>query len=104
PQTGPAVDVTTDSAMLEGKLGPQPIATSLNFRYAPQYICTWEHASTTPEQQDTKTGEEDEVSAPVSGLQPGTYYHVCLDAKNAIGTTTGSEASFTTEPTAPKVE
>ena len=96
PQTGPAVDVTTDSATLEGKLGPQPIATSWYFRYAPQYTCTWEHASTTPEQQDTKLGEVDAVSAPVSGLQPGTYYHVCLDAKNGIGATAGSEASFTT--------
>ena len=104
PQTVPAVDVTTDSATLEGKLGPQPIATSWYFAYAPQFTCAWEHAITTPEQQDMKLGEEDEVSAPVSGLQPGTYYHVCLDAKNGIGATTGSEASFTTEPAAPKVE
>ncbi len=104
PQTSTAVDVTTDSAMLEGKLGPQPIATSWYFQYAPQFICTWEHAITTSEQQDTKPGEVDEVSTAVTGLQPGTYYHVCLDAKNGIGATTGSEASFTTESTAPKVE
>ena len=100
----PATDVTTSSATFEGELGPQPIATSLYFRYAPQYICTSEHASTTPEQQDTKLGEEDEISVPVSGLQPGTQYHVCLVATNRIGSTTGSENTFMTKPAPPSVE
>jgi len=104
PQTSPATNITTDSATLEGKLGPQPIATSWYFQYAPQFTCTWEHASTTAEQQDTKLGEVDEVSAAVSNLQPGTYYHVCLVAKNRIGSTVGWERSFLTESTAPKIE
>ena len=104
PQTSPATNITTDSATLEGKLGPQPIATSWYFQYAPQFICTWEHASITAEQQDTKPAEVDEVSAAVSNLQPGTYYHVCLVAKNRIGSTVGWERSFLTESTAPKIE
>ena len=104
PQTSPAIDVTTDSATLEGQLGPQPIATSWYFQYAPQFTCTYEHASVTPEQQDTKPGEVDEVSTAVSNLQPGTYYHVCLVAKNRIGSTVGWERSFLTEATAPKIE
>lgn len=104
PQTSPATNITTDSATLEGKLGPQPITTSWYFQYAPEFTCTWEHASTTAEQQDTKPGEVDEVSAAVSSLQPGTYYHVCLVAKNRIGSTVGWERSFLTESTAPKVE
>jgi Subtilase family len=104
PQTSPAIDVTSDSATLEGKLDHQPIATSWYFQYAPQFICTWEHASTTAEQQDTKPAEVDEVSAAVTGLQPGTYYHVCLVAKNRIGSTVGWERSFLTESTAPKIE
>jgi hypothetical protein len=104
PQTSPAIDVTSDSATLEGKLGPQPIATSWYFQYAPQFTCTWEHASTTPEQQDTKPGEVDEVFAAVTGLQSGTYYNVCLVAKNRIGSTVGWERSFLTESTAPKIE
>jgi hypothetical protein len=104
PHTGPAIDISTNSATLEGKLDPQPIATSWYFQYAPQFTCTWEHASTTAEEQDTKTGEVDEVSAAVTGLQPGTYYHVCLVAKNRIGSTVGSERSFLTEPAAPRIE
>ena len=104
PETRPATDITSDSATLNGRLGAEPVKTSWYFEYAPQFICTWEHAITTSEQQDTKPGEVDEVSTAVTGLQPGTYYHVCLDAKNGIGATTGSEASFTTESTAPKVE
>jgi len=103
PRALSATDVTTDSATLEGEIGPQPIATSLYFQYAPQYICEWEHSSTTPEQQDMKLGEEDEVSAAVTGLQPGTQYHVCLVAKNKIGSTIGSENSFMTKPTAPTI-
>jgi len=104
PETSPAIDVTSDSATLEGRLGPQPIATSWYFQYAPQFTCTWEHASTTTEQQDTKPGEVDEVSTAVSNLQPGTYYHVCLVAKNRIASTVGWERSFLTESTAPKIE
>ena len=104
PQTGPATNITTDSATLEGKLSSQPIATSWYFQYAPQFTCTWEHASTTAEEQDTKPGEVDEVSAAVSNLQPGAYYNVCLVAKNRIGSTVGWERSFLTEATAPKIE
>ncbi len=104
PQTSPAIDVTAESATLEGELGPQPIATSWYFQYAPQFICTWEHASTTAEEPDTKPGEVDEVSAALTGLQPGTYYDVCLVAKNRIGSTVGWERSFLTESTAPRIE
>jgi len=104
PQTSPATNITTDSATLEGRLGPQPIATSWSFHYAPEFTCTWEHASTTAEQQDTEPGEVDEVSAAVSSLQPGTYYNVCLVAKNRIGSTIGWELSFLTEPAAPRIE
>lgn len=104
PQTSPAINVTADSATLEGKLGPQPIATGWYFQYAPQFTCTWEHTSTTAEQQDTKPGEVDEVSAAVTGLEPGTYYQVCLVAKNRIGSTVGGERSFLTESTAPRIE
>ncbi len=104
PRTSPAIDVSTDSATLEGKLGPQPIATSWYFRYAPQFTCSSEHASTTAEEPDTKLGEVDEVSAAVTGLQPGAYYNVCLVAKNRIGSTVGGERSFLTEATAPKIE
>jgi Subtilase family len=104
PQTSPATNITTNSATLKGKLGPQPIATSWYFQYAPEFTCTSEHASTTAEEQDTKPGEVDEVSTAVSNLQPGTYYHVCLVAKNRIGSTVGWERSFLTESTAPKIE
>ena len=104
PRTLAASNVTATSATLNGKLGPQPIATSWYFQYAPQFTCTWEHASITAERQDIKPGEVDEISAAVNNLQPGTEYQVCLVAKNRIGATTGSEAWFTTESTAPRIE
>ena len=40
----------------------------------------------------------------MTSLQPGTQYHVCLVAKNKIGSTIGSENSFTTKSTAPTIE
>ena len=39
----------------------------------------------------------------MTNLQPGTEYHVCLVAKNRIGTTIGAERSFLTESTAPGI-
>jgi hypothetical protein len=105
PQTSTAVDITTDSATLEGKLGPQPIATSWYFQYAAGFSCTGAGLKATPEMQDTMLGSPgDEVSAPVSALQPGTEYAVCLVAKNRIGSTPGGVAWFTTEAVVPAVE
>jgi hypothetical protein len=104
PQTSPATNITTDAATLEGKLGPQPIATSWYFQYAPQFTCTSEHTSSTADQQDTTPSEVDEVSAAVAGLQPGTVYNICLVASNKVGFTVGSETWFMTKPLAPSIE
>jgi hypothetical protein len=46
----------------------------------------------------------EEVSTTVSNLQPGTEYHVCLVAKNRIDSTIGSEQSFMTGSTAPRID
>ena len=105
PDTRAAIDVTTDSATLEGMLGPQPIATNWHFDYAIAGTgCDGNGAKTTPEAQDTTLGEPDEVSAPITGLAPGTEYTACLIAENRIGSTTGTQGWFTTEPIPPTVE
>jgi hypothetical protein len=104
PETHRAIDVASDAATLEGKLGPQPIQTSWYFQYAAGSNCTGPGARTTPEAQDTMLGEPgDEISTPVE-LTPGTEYTACLVAKNRIGSTTGSEVWFTTESIAPTID
>ena len=48
-------------------------------------------------------GEPDEVSAPVTALQPDTEYTICLVAKNSSGSTPGPEVTFKTLPPKPAV-
>ena len=106
PQTHLPTNVASNSATLEGKLGPQPIPTSWYFEYTVGFFsgCTGPGAKTTPEAQDTVLGEPgDEVYAPVE-LNPGTEYTACLIAKNRIGSTTGTEVWFTTESIAPAID
>ena len=77
PQTGPAIDVTTDSATLEGQLGPQPIATSWYFQYAPQFTCTYEHASThrrTARHQARRSGRSLRPRSATCSRAPTTTY------------------------------
>jgi hypothetical protein len=54
-------------------------------------------AKSTPDGPPIPTGDEDvAVSAPVSGLNPGTTYRFRLIAHNAKGTTVGPEGTFAT--------
>ena len=96
PETRSATSVTSESATLEGKLGAEPGRTSWYFEYAAGASCTGTGAKTTPELQDTTLGEPDEVSAPVTALQPSTEYTACLVAKNSSGSTPGPEVTFKT--------
>ncbi len=105
PETRPAINITTDSATLTGRLGVEAIQTSWYFEYAAGFSCTGAGAKMTPEVRDTTPDEPgDIVSAAVTKLHPGTEYAVCLVAKNRIGSTTGPGVWFATEPILPTVE
>ncbi len=96
PETRSATNITSESATLVGKLGEEPVKTSWYFQYAAGASCTGTGVKTTPELQDTTLSEPDEVSAPVTELQPSTEYTACLVAKNSSGSTPGPEVTFKT--------
>ncbi len=103
PSTDPAVAIATETVTLEGRLTAERASTSWYFEYATASSCRGAGASRTPVVQDTHLSEPIEVRASVNGLAPGTEYSACLIAKNAIGASTGSQISFTTEAIPPKV-
>ena len=103
PSTLPAADIATETVTLEGRLTAERAPTTWYFEYAPGASCSGAGADRTPEAQDTHLDESTDVSAPVSGLEPGTEYSACLIAKNTVGSRAGSPISFTTKAIPPRV-
>ena len=103
PSTLPAAQIASETVTLEGRLTAERAPTTWYFEYAPGGSCSGAGASRTPEAQDTHPDEPTDVSASVSGLEPGTEYSACLIAKNTVGSRAGSPISFTTKAIAPKV-
>jgi hypothetical protein len=103
PFTNRATGIATETATLEGRLTTERAPTTWYFEYAPGSSCSGAGVLRTPEAKDTRPDEPVEVRASVSGLQPGTEYSACLIAKNTIGSSTGSQISFTTEASQPRV-
>lgn len=88
--TGPALDVTGDSATLHGAVTPHQ-ATTYHFEYGTAAL-------------DARTGDQTltgsgtaavDVEATLSGLTPGAVYQYRLVATNANGTTAASVRTFT---------
>ena len=103
PSTLPAAHIAAETVTLEGRLTTERSPTAWYFEYAPGASCSGAGALRTPEAQDTHPDEPTDVSASVSGLQPGTEYSACVIAKNAVGSRAGSPISFTTKAITPKV-
>ena len=103
PSTLPAAQIASETVTLEGRLTAERAPTTWYFEYAPGGSCTGVGASRTPEAKDSHPDELTDVSASVSGLEPGTEYSACLIAKNAVGSRAGSSISFTTKAIPPKV-
>jgi hypothetical protein len=103
PSTLPATQIATETVTLEGRLTAERAPTTWYFEYAPGASCGGVGAGRTPEAQDTHPDELTDVSASVSGLEPGTEYSACVIAKNAVGSRAGSPISFTTKAIPPKV-
>lgn len=101
--SGPAVSATTASAVtnngatVSATVNPNGQATTYAFEYGTSAQYTQQ---TAPQNAGTATTPA-AASAQLSGLQPGTTYHVRVIATNASGTVTGSDSTFVTSGVAP---
>jgi hypothetical protein len=90
--TGPALSVGTGTATLTGQLDPNGHSTTYYFEFGPTAAYGFQ---TTPQSAGAGTAIE-RVTAPLSGLAPGTVYHFRLDAVSIGGTALGSDFTFQT--------
>ncbi|HEY5976914.1 MAG TPA: hypothetical protein VIT85_03570 [Solirubrobacterales bacterium] len=84
----------TRSAQLDASLVPNASATSVRFEYG----TGGGYGSITAPQAVGDGLLAQSVRADLGGLEPGTTYHVRAVAQNGIGTTNGSDMTFTTQP------
>jgi hypothetical protein len=90
--TEPAGAVTSQSAMVSGRVNPKDAPTTYRFEYG----TTTAYGRSTPVTA-AGSGETAVVAAAtVGGLSPATTYHYRILATNAGGVTTGSDRTFTT--------
>lgn len=90
--TGPASALPASSATLSGTVNREGQQTSFAFEYGP----TTAFGSLSPVDNAGAVGATESVSLPVTGLSPGTTYLYRIVATNAIGTSVGAVAAFTT--------
>ena len=93
--TGSASAIGETGATLAGTVNPGAQATTYSF----QYGLTSEYGLSTPELPAGSDRSSHVVSAPLTGLAPGTVYHYELIAHNTSGPATGVvDHMFTTIP------
>jgi hypothetical protein len=87
-------DVTSAEAILKAQVNPENADTTYHFEYGTS--AAYGTSAPVPD-GDLGAGSGDQpASTPISGLNPGTTYHFRLVARNAEGTTNGSDQTFTT--------
>jgi uncharacterized protein (TIGR02145 family) len=90
-----ASNITINSATLTGSVNPNYLPTTVTFEYGLSTI----YGSTATALESPVSGDRDEnvaVKADLSGLTPGTNYHVRIKAENSLGITYSSDLPFTT--------
>jgi plastocyanin len=93
--TGVATPVTETGATLNGTVDPEGNKTTYFFKYG--RTTSYENGSTpTPPGKLAAVKVSEPVSAPVTGLAPGTTYHFQLVAENSAGTAKGADQTLTT--------
>ncbi|MEW6330692.1 MAG: DUF5050 domain-containing protein [Pseudomonadota bacterium] len=93
--TNAATAITSNSAMLNGSVNPNGIATGAFF----QWGTTISYGNTTPSQVIGSGTSAVNFIANLTGLAPNTVYHFRVVATNGSGGTTfGNDQSFTTFP------
>jgi len=97
--TQPAGDVTANAATINGTVNPGGAASGYFFEYG----LSTNYGTVTFTNQLASGNTDLAVSNGISGLLPGTLYHVRLVATNSAGTAQGSDVTFTTPATPPLV-
>ena len=97
--TGAVTSTSANGAMLNGFINAHGSPTTVSFF---KYGLATSYGSTVNASPSTVSGyTATAVTAAVSGLAANTLYHYLLTATNSIGTSNGSDATFTTLPNAP---
>src|SRR4051794_30480199 len=87
-----ASGVSATGATLNASVNPRSLATTVRFEYGTSTA----YGTSTPEQAIGAGGSAVPVSAPVSGLRPGTRYSYRAVATSAAGVVRGANRTFTT--------
>ncbi|MBA3620109.1 MAG: SBBP repeat-containing protein [Acidothermales bacterium] len=95
--TGPVSRVGQTQATVTGTVNPTGSPTTFRFEYGP----TTAYGQTTAPQDAGAGSSDQQVSAVLSGLVPGTTYNYRLVATNEFGTTTGANRTLRTTSPAP---
>jgi hypothetical protein len=96
--TGQANMIAAGSAVISGVASnPDLAGASAVF----QYGTTTAYSESTPGQPVNSTTAATQLTAPIAGLAPATTYHYRIVVKNAAGSVTGSDHTFTTSQPAP---
>ncbi len=103
PNTDPMSAITPTTATFNGHLTLDPVDTQYFFYYKVGTECAGE-SQTAQEDAGSGAGTLASPSAAVTGLRPATQYAVCMVTTNAFGSEQAAPVTFTTLPTAPKVE
>ena len=95
--TGSATAVSSNSATLHGTVNPNGTSTTVTFGYRYDLPFDFWRYVTAAESPLSGTSDQD-VSAQITGLQPGRRYAYQVIAESDAGTTMGSEETFITKP------
>ncbi len=95
--TGTTTNIADTRATLAATVNPRGEETTYSFRYG---TTTQYGKQTTPASAGAGTDDRT-VNADLTGLTPGTEYHVQVVATNASGTAPGNDVTFRTTGTAP---
>ena len=97
--TGSATSVSSTSATLNGTVNPNGASTTVSFDYG---LTTGYGNSATASQSPLTGTSTQNVSALISGLNPGSTYHFRVKATNTGGTTYGSDRTFSPAASCPE--
>ncbi len=95
----PPTELTTVSAKLNGTIDSTVLHPTT---YSFEFGTTTAYGTRTPDAAAPAPVGAQAISADIAGLQPATEYHMRLLARNAIGTTTGGDATFRTPKARPR--